>query len=169
MDNGSFSNGRGVINKNYPAPDWHRSHTAACMFCRWRCDSCYLAHSTICLERNARHRVNTKYNRWVRCGTREKQWVFETATFKVKFSELWKRVGQTDRLSIIESKNWWVFFKDICVLGTWGLIEGWRRSLRSLTRRRGKDDVLFQGDNAIKPMVKQLVYGHKGLKGSQIK
>lgn len=61
------------------------------------------------------------------------------------------------------------FLSEFGVLGTWGLIEGWRRSLRSLTRRQGKDDVLFQGDNAIKPMVKQLVYGHKGLKGSQIK
>lgn len=164
MDNGSVSNGCRVINKNYPAPVWHRAHTAASMFCRWRCESRYLVQSTICLGRNATQRVNTKFNRRVRCGTREKQWVFETATFKCE-SEWAKLIAY----QLLKTKIGESFLSEFGVLGTWGLIEGWRRSLRSLTRRQGKDDVLFQGDNAIKPMVKQLVYGHKGLKGSQIK
>ena len=88
---------------------------------------------------------------------------------KLKFSDLVKRVCQHEHQLLIKERLFKYNFSIKCACWIWGLKEWWRRSLRNLIQRQRKDNVLFQGDNAIRPMVKQLVYGHKGLKGSQIK
>lgn len=170
MDNGSVSNGCRVFNKNYPAPVWHRAHTAASMFCRWRCESRVTLFSLRFVLEETRHSVLTQnsivgfdveHEKSNGCSKRR--------LLKLSFQSCESEWAKLIAYQLLKTKIGESFLSEFGVLGTWGLIEGWRRSLRSLTRRQGKDDVLFQGDNAIKPMVKQLVYGHKGLKGSQIK